>query len=101
MNFVTFTDGDSGTMHAIQDEKMASKKVSSRSYRGERIIIINKKRIELNSYRATQDLLQNMAKTLNVKTMGFFMADDAHHFRQRVGMLSQYCDQDIYHNEDF
>ena len=101
MNFVTFTDGDSGTMHAIQDEKMASKKVSSRSYRGERIIIINKKRIELNSYRATQDLLQNMAKTLNVKTMGFFMADDAHHFRQRVGMLAQYCDQDIYHNEDF
>ena len=27
------------------------------------------------------------------------MADDAHHFRQRVGMLSQYCDQNIYQDD--
>ena len=62
MNFVTFTDGDSGTMHAIQDEKMASKKVSSRSYRGERIIIINN--IILNF----QDPIQNL-------TLGYLLQD--------------------------
>ena len=43
----------------------------------ERIAIIQKKKVNLGSYRSTDQLLNNLAESLNVKTMGFFMADDS------------------------
>lgn len=99
MNFVTFTDGDANGMYCTQDEKIKDKKISIGRY-GKRIAIINKKKVELDHYSPTDSLLKNMAKTLNVKTMGFFMADDAYHFRNRISRLSHYCDTDGW-NSDF
>ena len=97
MNFVTFTDGDANGFSAIQDRSIEDKKISDRgSWRGgqKRIVIINKKKVELDQYAPTDSLLKNMAKSLNVKTMGFFMADDSGHWRSRISRLSHYCKTD-------
>jgi len=94
MNFVTFTDGDANGMHAIQLKSLADKKICANQYRSKRIAIINKKKVQLDGYAPTDSLLKNMSKTLGVKTMGFFMADDNHHFRNRVSRLAHYCDSD-------
>lgn len=92
MNFVTFTDGDANGMSAMQMKALASKKISERTYRSRRIAIIQKKKVMLEDYRPTDTLLRNLGKSLNVKTMGFFMADDAYHFRNRIGRLANYCE---------
>ena len=98
MNFVTFTDGDANGMYCTQDEKLDDKKISKGRY-GKRIAIINKKKVELDHYSPTDSLLKNMAKTLGVKTMGFFMADDNYHFRNRISRLSHYCETDGYDSD--
>ena len=100
MNLCVFSDGDANTMHAVQDRKLEDKKISNERYSSERIAIINKRKVKLGNYRATDSLLLNISKSLNTKTMGFFMADDAHHWRQRVGRLSDYCDQGLW-NDSF
>ena len=92
MNFVTFTDGDANGMSAMQMKALESKKISERTYRTKRIAIIQKKKVMLEDYRPTDTLLRNLGKSLNVKTMGFFMADDAYHFRNRIGRLANYCE---------
>lgn len=92
MNFVTFTDGDANGMSAMQMKALESKKISERTYRSRRIAIIQKKKVMLEDYRPTDTLLRNLGKSLNVKTMGFFMADDAYHFRNRIGRLANYCE---------
>ena len=92
MNFVTFTDGDANGMSAMQMKALESKKISERTYRTKRIAIIQKKKVMLEDYRPTDALLRNLGQSLNVKTMGFFMADDAYHFRNRVGRLANYCE---------
>ena len=89
MNFVTFTDGDANGIHAIQKKELEDKKLSTRY--SKRIAIINKKKVHLGTYRSTDQLLNNLAESLNVKTMGFFMADDNYHFRNRLHRLADYC----------
>lgn len=98
MNFVTFTDGDANGFSSVYDKKLADKKIDNgyERYSAKKIAIINKKKVKIDGYNteATANLLKNMAKTLNVKTMGFFMADDAHHWRNRVQRLAHFCDTD-------
>ncbi len=100
MNFVTFTDGDANGIHAYQDRKLEDKKTESARYGyGKKIAIVQKKKVYLDRYSPTESLLKNMAKTLNVKTMGFFMADDAHHWRNRISRLAHYCETDGWNSE--
>ena len=99
MNFVTFTDGDANGLSSIQTEAAASRKLPNKRYRSDRLAIIQKKKVKLNGYRATDQLLKNLSKSLNTKTMGFFMADDAYHFRSRISRLGDYCDVGHYDSD--
>ena len=73
-------------MKEVQDKKLNNTRYYNKT------AIINKKKVKLGSYRSTDQLLQNLGQTLNTKTMGFFMADDGHHFRSRLDRLSSYCE---------
>ena len=95
MNFVTFTDGDANSINNYNAAKLEDKKLeSSYSYSRKQFAIIQRKKVELDHYDKTGSLLKNMAKTLGVKTMGFFMADDGRHFTARLNRLAHYCDTD-------
>ena len=92
LTFACFSDGDSNFMGITQKQELADKKLDSCSYssRGtEKIAIIQGKKVKLNAYRATDNLLENISKMPGVKTMGFFMADDSGHWQSRIGRLSQ------------
>ena len=83
MNLVTFTDGDSNGIGAIEDRKIQDKKLDTSwsNYEG----IIDGKRVKLgNRYDATKVLLNNISERYNTKTIGFFMADNANHWRDRL-----------------
>jgi len=101
MNFVTFTDGDANSTNTVEFKGLEDKKIGGRygSYGRQRIAIINKKKVQLDKYNMTASLLENMSKSLGVKTMGFFMADDNSHFRSRIGRLSHYCETDGYDSD--
>jgi hypothetical protein len=84
-------------MKGLDDKKIDTK------YHGRKLAIINKKKVDLgNRYNTTDLLLKNLSKSLNTKTMGFFMADDSHHWRNRINRLSGYVkDRDMYDREFF
>lgn len=102
MNFVTFTDGDANGLNNVQMKGLDDKKIDTK-YHGRKLAIINKKKVDLgNRYNTTDLLLKNLSKSLNTKTMGFFMADDSHHWRNRINRLSGYVkDRDMYDREFF
>ena len=85
MNFVTFTDGDSNGLQAIQNRKMEDKKVETNYYSSGYKAIIDGKMVDLGKrYDCTKALLNNISKRYNAKTIGFFMADNAGHWRDRL-----------------
>ena len=87
MNFVCLSDGDTNHMHVYQDRKLEDKKADVRSYghRGINIIVENRLvKLENTGKLGTKDLLNNIKKRYNTTNLGFFMADDARHFHNRI-----------------
>ena len=87
MNLVTFTDGDANGLHAIQDYKMENQKIDTKWNKFK--MIIDGKMVNIGSrYQATKRLLENISKRYNTKTIGFFMADQSRHFRDRLYVIN-------------
>ena len=104
MNFVAFTDGDSNGLSVIQSRKMEDRKLeTSNQYNGGYKILIDGKICETKSrYNSTKALLQNIRKRYNTKTIGFFMADNNQHWRDRIWRLKEEVsseDDNIYLDE--
>ena len=104
MNFVAFTDGESNGLSVIQSNKMEDKKLDTTNYyNGGYKILIDGKICETKSrYNSTKALLQNIRKRYNTKTIGFFMADNNQHWRDRIWRLKDevsFEDDNIYLDE--
>jgi hypothetical protein len=85
MNFITFTDGDSNGISAIQDRRLEDKKMDTNGYSAGYKAIIDGKLTDLGRrYNSTKNLLESLGKRYNTKTIGFFMADDSAHWRDRL-----------------
>ena len=101
MSFVCLSDGDTNHMHIYQDRKLDNKKMDVRSYgnRGINIIIENKLvKLTNQGKLGTKDLLLNLKKRYNTTNLGFFIADDARHFNNRIwsAMVDQSKGSDDY-----
>jgi len=100
MNLVTFTDGDSNGLNAIQSRALESKKIETNAYNGGYQAIIDGKRIDLGKrFNCTKELLLNLSKRYNTKTIGFFMADDASHWRERLYSMKRDIENGEYNYE--
>ena len=87
MNLVTFTDGEANGMSAVQDYKLEAQKFGTKWNKFK--MIIDGKMVNIGSkQKATKKLLQNIAKRYNTKTIGFFMADQARHWRDRLYVIN-------------
>ena len=95
MNFITFTDGDANKISTYMRD-------SSDIYPDRHNAIINVDgsmlKTKTGSRELTKTLLNNLSKKYNVNNIGFFMADDNQHWRQRLWILSD--EKNIY-SEDF
>ena len=87
MNLVTFTDGDANGLRSIQDYKLEDQKFDTKWNKFK--MIIDGKMVNIGSRgKATKRLLQNISKRYNTKTIGFFMADQAKHWRDRLYVIN-------------
>ena len=87
MNLVTFTDGEANGLHAVQDYKLEDRKFDTKWNHFK--MIIDGKMVKIGyRQKATKALLQNIAKRYNTKTIGFFMADQARHWRDRLYVIN-------------
>ena len=87
MNLVTFTDGEANGMSTVQDYKLENQKFDTKWNKFK--MIIDGKMVNIGGrQKATKKLLQNIAKRYNTKTIGFFMADQARHWRDRLYVIN-------------
>ena len=101
MNFVTFTDGDSNGIGAIQSRKLEDKKLETNNYTSGYKAIIDGKMLDLGKrFGCTKRLLSNISKRYNTKTIGFFMADNAGHWRDRLYSMRRDMQNGEYDWED-
>jgi len=90
MNFVVLTDGDTNGLRGFSDSKLDDKKANtSRGMQHNGInVLVDNKIVNLEDGRkgGTKSLLENIQKRYNVNTLGFFIADDARTFHNRIAM---------------
>ena len=83
----------------MEDRKLET----SNQYNGGYKILIDGKICETKSrYNSTKALLENIRKRYNTKTIGFFMADNNQHWRDRIWRLKEEVsseDDNIYLDE--
>lgn len=98
MNFITFTDGDANHVHRyasyndINEDKMIRPKTS------EIQIQVDGSTITASRWgrNCTTALLNNMKKKYNTNNIGFFMADGASEWKQRVWNVAEELGEDIF-----
>ncbi len=87
MNLVTFTDGDANGIHSVHDYKLEDQKTETKWNNFK--MIIDGKMLKIGGrQKATKKLLENISKRYNTKTIGFFMADQARHWRDRLYIIN-------------
>lgn len=97
MNLITFTDGEANSMRVMQDPKYAENKFDTYAYHGKIRIFVDGKYIEAkNRSHMTKAILENIKKQFQVNTIGFFMADDNHHWNTKLGQISHEKHYDYY-----
>tara|TARA_B100000963_G_scaffold360622_1_gene392214 strand:+ start:11178 stop:13352 length:2175 start_codon:yes stop_codon:yes gene_type:complete len=97
MNLITFTDGDANSMRVMQDPKLADNKFDTYAYHSKIRIFVDGKYIEAgNRSNMTKAILENIRKQFQVNTIGFFMADDNHHWNNKLGQISYEKNYDWY-----
>ena len=96
MNLITFTDGDANSMRVMQDPKYAENKFDTYKYHGKIRIFVDGKYIEAkNRSHMTKAILENIKKQFQVNTIGFFMADDNHHWNNKISQVAH--EKDYYY----
>ena len=97
MNLITFTDGDANSMRVMQDPKYAENKFNTYAYSSKIRVFVDGKYIEAkNRAQMTKAILENIKKQFQVNTIGFFMADDNHHWNNKLGQISHEKNYDWY-----
>ena len=99
MNFITFTDGDANHVHRYSMSTPANEGKLLRPHTSEIVISVDGSRIKGSRYNnnLTAALLKNMKKKYNTNNIGFFMADTAGDWRQRLWSIA--ADKDMYADE--
>lgn len=90
MNFVVISDGATNGSSIVKDYDLKTKRVQTRGgYYGTGGININidNKIVNLKDSRrgGTESLLENIQKTFDATTIGFFIADDRYSFKNKIG----------------
>ena len=90
MNFVVISDGATNGSSIVKDYDLKTKRVQTRGgYYGTGGININidNKIVYLKDSRrgGTESLLENIQKTFDATTIGFFIADDRYSFKNKIG----------------
>jgi hypothetical protein len=87
MNLIVLSDGDSNALNMVDDENLKDLKIN-RGYRyyGAVKLIVDGRTIDLDDRgrRATRQLAANISKRYGVKTLGFFVSDDNHDWRNKL-----------------
>ena len=95
MNFITFTDGDANNIstYTRSDAEIWPDRHNA-------VIQVDGTMIKTKtgSRVVTKSLLDNLSKKYNTNNIGFFMADDNHHWRQRLWILASSLNK---HSEDY
>lgn len=86
MNFITFTDGDANRLYLYSDNG----KNDIYPDRHNAIINVDGSRVKTRTgpKNVTKNLLENMKKKYGTNNIGFFMADDASTWRQRLWVIA-------------
>lgn len=97
MNLVVISDGDANSSHvyhSYRSEKDVQIKRVPTSYYGDAIIRVDGRQVRAaRSRRAmTSALLQNLSKNYGANTIGFFIADGSHNWKNKL--------MDLYETED-
>lgn len=87
MNLITFTDGEANGMRVMQDPKFEDNRFST-DYSSIQVYIDGKPVEAAGRRKLTGVLLRNLKKRYNVNNIGFFMADDNHHWNNKLGSIS-------------
>ena len=95
MNFITFTDGDANNIstYTRSDAEIWPDRHNA-------VIQVDGTMIKTKtgSRVVTKSLLDNLSKKYNTNNIGFFMADDNQHWRQRLWILANSLNK---HSEDY
>lgn len=95
MNFITFTDGDANNIstYTRSDAEIWPDRHNA-------VIQVDGTMIKTKtgSRVVTKSLLDNLSKKYNTNNIGFFMADDNHHWRQRLWILANSLNK---HSEEY
>lgn len=95
MNFITFTDGDANNIstYTRSDAEIWPDRHNA-------VIQVDGTMIKTKtgSRIVTKSLLDNLSKKYNTNNIGFFMADDNHHWRQRLWILANSLNK---HSEEY
>lgn len=99
MNFITFTDGDANRIGVYNNQNYDNSVFPDRH---NAIINVDGSRIKTSTHsrKMTKNLLLNMEKKYGCNNIGFFMADDASDWRQRLWIVSDELNMDSYKYRD-
>lgn len=89
MNFITFTDGDANRIAQYYGRNENVETIYPDRHNA--VIMVDGSRVKTRtgSRQVTKNLLENMKKKYGTNNIGFFMADDAGAWRQRLWIVSE------------